>query len=371
MSGRILVFEVGTVQVRFKYVRSYRDRHGKLRVEYRRNGRTIPIPCEPGSAEFQAAYERAKAQFETRQSVNNMEAIAPPSLRWLCVEYFKSAEFDQLSALTQATRRGVLESILLEPFRPDSPQLFADCPLKNFTHDHVTVIRDRKKHVPTAANARLKALHVLFKWGRGKGGLTHNPAYGVDKLKVFGDGHHTWTEQEREQFKSRHPLGSKARLAYALLFHTGQRRSDVVLLGRRHLHNGRLSFTQTKNRRNNPVAVEIPMPAELQQVIDATKTGGLTFLTNELERPFSAARFSDWFRRRCDEAGLPHCCAHGLRKSAATFHADNGCTAHELMAILGWLSLSEAERYTRNADRKRNAERGMQRVTTKPGTGSV
>jgi integrase len=369
MNGPTPTSEDETVQVRFKYVRSYHDRHGKRRVEYRRNGRTIPIHAEPGSAEFQAAYETAKALFETPDGRKSPEPVSPTSLRWLCVEYFKSAEFGQLSLITQNMRRGVLESILLERFRPGSPQLFADCPLKSLTHDHVIVLRDRKKHAPTAANARIKALSVLFKWGRGKGGLIHNPAHGVDKLKVFGDGHHTWTEQEREQFKSHHQLGSKARLAYALLFHTGQRRSDVVLFGRQHVHNGRLSFTQTKNRRNNPVSVEIPMPAELQQVIDATTTGDLTFLTNEDERPFTAAQFSDWFRRRCDEAGLPHCSAHGLRKSAATFHADNGCTAHELMAILGWLSISEAERYTRNADRKRNAERGMQR--TKSRTGSV
>jgi hypothetical protein len=86
-------------------------------------------------------------------------------------------------------------------------------------------------------------------------------------------------------------------------------------------------------------------------------------------RPFTATQLSDWFRRRCDEAG--HCSANGLRKSAATFHAGNGCIAHDLMAILGWLSLSEVERYTRKADRKHNAERGMQRVAIKSRTGSV
>jgi hypothetical protein len=53
------------------------------------------------------------------------------------------------------------------------------------------------------------------------------------------------------------------------------------------------------------------------------------------------------------------CSAHGLRKAAATVAAENGATAHELMAIFGWLSLKEAERYTRGAERKKLAERGM------------
>ena len=371
VNGRIPLSEGRPVHVKFKYVRSYKDRHGRVRVEYRRNGKTIPIHAQPGSVDFQVAYERARARFEIDDKSTTAVDTSPSSLRWLCVEYFKSAEFEQLAPITRKMRRGVLESTLLEPFRAGSLRLFADCPLRSITDEHVKVLRDRKKHAPTAANARIKALHVLFKWGRSKGGLTHNPAQGAEKLKVFGDGHHSWTEQEREQFKTRHLVGSKARLAFALLFHTGQRRSDVVLLGRQHVHNGRLSFTQMKNRRNNPVPVEIPIAQELLHVLAATTTGDLTFLTNEQNKPFTAAQFGDWFRRRCDEAGLSHCSAHGLRKSAATFHADNGCTAHELMAILGWLSLSEAERYTRNADRKRNAERGMARVSIKSGTESV
>ena len=44
---------------------------------------------------------------------------------------------------------------------------------------------------------------------------------------------------------------------------------------------------------------------------------------------------------------------HGLRKAAATIAAENGATAYELMSIFGWLTLKEAERYTRAAERKR------------------
>jgi integrase len=84
------------------------------------------------------------------------------------------------------------------------------------------------------------------------------------------------------------------------------------------------------------------------------------------------AGFGNWFRERCDEADLPHCTSHGLRKAAATVAAENGATAHELMSICGWLTLKEAERYTRAAERKRLAERGMGRlVPIRPGTQSV
>jgi integrase len=52
------------------------------------------------------------------------------------------------------------------------------------------------------------------------------------------------------------------------------------------------------------------------------------------------------------EAGLPpDCRPHGLRKTFGRLLADAGATAHETMAALSHLTLAEAERYTREADR--------------------
>ena len=229
-SGRSPPSDGATVKVTFKYVRVYVDRHGKQRVEYRRGGRTIPIRAQPGTAEFQAAYDAAKAQFEKPSDPTTARPSSPKphTLHWLCVEYFKSAEFEQLSTSTQRARRNVIESMLQEPFRPGSAQTFADCPLPSLKAEHVKVLRDRKRKYPEAANIRLKSLRGIFKWADGKSGLNGNPARDVPKLKVGGDGYHSWTDGEREQFERRHPVGTKPRLAYALLFYTGQRRSDVV-----------------------------------------------------------------------------------------------------------------------------------------------
>jgi hypothetical protein len=56
---------------------------------------------------------------------------------------------------------------------------------------------------------------------------------------------------------------------------------------------------------------------------------------------------------------LPYCTSHGLRKTGAAIAAENGATAHELMSIFGWLTLKEAERYTRTAEQKKIAGRAM------------
>src|ERR1700731_3417635 len=95
----------------------------------------------------------------------------------------------------------------------------------------------------------------------------------------------------------------------------------------------------------------------LQEAIHAMPTGDhLTFLVTAQGKPFSAAGFGNWFREVCDEAGLPkRCTSHGLRKAAATRLPGRGATTTQLMAWFGWKTASEAERYTRNADRKHAA----------------
>src|SRR5262249_47881319 len=99
----------------------------------------------------------------------------------------------------------------------------------------------------------------------------------------------------------------------------------------------------------------------LQTVLDATPNEHLTFLVTEFGKPFTAAGFGNWFRDVCAEAGLPiGISAHGLRKAAATRFANHGATAHELMAWFGWKRITEAERYTRAANRKALAQ-GMVR----------
>jgi hypothetical protein len=60
----------------------------------------------------------------------------------------------------------------------------------------------------------------------------------VAYLKGKPGGFHSWTREEVEQFEARHLIGTKARLAMALLLYTGQRRSDVVLFGRQHVRDG-------------------------------------------------------------------------------------------------------------------------------------
>jgi integrase len=98
----------------------------------------------------------------------------------------------------------------------------------------------------------------------------------------------------------------------------------VVRLGKQHYRDGLLSWRQHKGRNRNPVVIEIPVLPDLQRVMDVTPLGDLTFLTTKYGRAFSEAGFTNWFRERCNEAGLQNLSAHGLRKASATWFAERG-----------------------------------------------
>lgn len=167
-----------------------------------------------------------------------------------------------------------------------------------------------------------------------------------------------WTIAEVEKFEQFHAIGSKPRLALALILGTGARRSDAIILGRQHAYKGqdglRLKFTAYKGRNRSPVVVDIPYLKVLQDTVAATRTGDLTFLVTGRGRQFTQAYFGNWFRHQARLAGVAKS-AHGLRKVAAEWAAENGGTTQELMAIFGWKDMKQAERYTRGADRKRLA----------------
>ena len=343
--------------VNFPYVHRDKDRHGNVRLYFRRRigGPKIRLRAEPGTAEFAAEYEGAQAHCNAcpTGSPSEKRRIEKGTLGWLCARYLRSAEFTRFAKTTQSLRRWQLENFLFEPVAPGKQEIFADFPLPRLTGKALRVLRDRKEHVPGSANHRVKALRALFSWAVDHDLVESNPAREVKLLKSSSVGHHTWSAAEIAQFEARHVIGTKARLALTLLLLTGVRRSDVVLLGRQHLKDGWFKIPVQKNRNRTPVTVELPMAPELARIIDASPVGDLTFLVTKYGKPFTGAGFGEWFRERCNEAGLRNCSAHGLRKAGAVRAAENGATAHELMALFGWLTLSEAQHYTKATDRRK------------------
>jgi integrase len=361
--------------IEYRHVHEDLDRHGNVRVYFWRGKghRKIRIREAPDTAAFRSAYDAAAAQDTLikpptpeeqagHASWSSISLPKPGTYRWLCTRYMaECAEFLQNGSRTRHVRKLVLESTFEEPIAPGSKDLFADFPLEHLDVSALYVLRDRKLATPEAANSRIKALRQVFKWAVQPNVklVKTNIARDVPIFPMKGDGFHAWTIEEVRTFARRHPLGTKAHLALGLMLFTGVRRSDAVRLGRQMIRGGWLHFTEVKNGAAKPKQRQLPVLPILTRIIDGSTQGNLTFLVTEFDRPFTGNGFGNWFRKRCDEAGLPQCSAHGLRKAGATIAADNGATEHQLMAIFGWESPAQAAHYTKRANRRRLAGAGM------------
>ena len=339
--------------MRRKYLHSWiDDRHRKAKARYffrRRGFRQVPLPGLPSSLEFEQAYAAALANAQPTPKAEleiGAKRIRAGSIDALALAYFASPKFLTLQPSTRSTYRGILEAFTKE---------FGSDPVARLERKHIEAMLPAKAEKRAAADHWLRLIKQLMRLAVRMGMRKDDPSADIEPLRRKAVGFHTWTEDEIAQFEARHPIGTKPRLALGLMLYPAQRRSDVVKMGRQHVHNGILQIRQQKTGR----MLGIPIHPSLQAIIDATPSEHLTFLVTSYGKPFTAAGFGGWFRERCDEAGLPHCSAHGLRKAACRRLAEAGCSSKVIAAISGHKSLREVERYVEAADQERMARQGM------------
>lgn len=342
--------------IELPYLLSDYDRHGTKRwfvrlpaEPGRKSRRKIRIKGAPGSEAFTTAYWEAR-----NGTVACSPRIVPASqgtFRWIAQHYLASKEFKALDRrLTQRPRQLILDKLI---------ELVGDKPA---VIDPKAIRDGVRRRGYGAAKDFLSCLRGVYRVALEDGLVATDPTAGIRLKRPPTDGHRTWTPEDCAAYEARHRLGTQAHLAFALGLYTGQRISDAVRLGRPFEKAGRLRFTQAKNRVKAPVTVDIPIVPPLRAALDATPTNGLTYLQTAYGRPFTADGFSNRFRSWCDEAGLPNCSFHGLRKACATALAEAGATPHQLMAVLGHSTHQQAALYTRKAERAGMADAAMERL---------
>jgi integrase len=335
-----------------RYVHGFVDRHGKPRFYFRRAGfGSRPLRGSLYSSQFMDDYEAALAG----QSLPiGADRARPGTMAALALSYFASPQFRGMRSSSQKIYRGIIERFCRE---------HGDKRAVLLGREHIVRLMAGYADRPNIANALRRVLRAMMRHAMDINLRRDDPTRDVRAIRVKSAGHHSWTDAEIAQFEQHHPVGSRARLALALLVYTGQRRGDVIRMGPQHDRDGALQVKQEKTG----AELIIPIHPELAAVIAATPSGHLTFLTTRFGRPFEGSGFSHWFRDACDQAGLPHCSPHGLRKAAARRLAEAGCTAHEIGAITGHASLAELVRYTRAADQRRLAEAAMAKTRKSSG----
>jgi integrase len=332
--------------LRLPYVRSYRDRHGRLRRYFRRRGcRDIPLPGDVGSEDFMRAYQAALGEPTKRPSPH-----AAGTLAKLTEDFYRSIEFANLKPSSRKLYRLVLDPIIAR----DGHRLVRDMP-----RDKVRkIIEEIGVSKPGLANLTRKALRRLLTYAVDIGYRNDNPVAGIKPYKLSA--RHTWTERELSAFEARWPSGTRQRLAYTLLLYTGQRVGDVVRMRRQDIADGYVNVVQQKTG----VALAIPIHPKLHEALKAGPTKGMTLVGDQYGRAITAPALTNMMKRAAKAAGLNRkCLPHGLRKALLRRLAEHGGSAKEIAAVSGHKTLGEVERYTAEADQRKLSAAAMAKLT--------
>jgi len=137
---------------------------------------------------------------------------------------------------------------------------------------------------------------------------------------------------------------------------------DVVRMQRAQIRNGVMTITQQKTG----AEVFVPVHPALARSIKAGPTKGLYLIGDKNGRPIARTTLSVLIAAATEAAGLPpECIAHGLRKAALRRLAEHGATSKEMQAVSGAKTLTEIERYTRQADQRRLAKAAISALPDK------
>lgn len=220
-----------------------------------------------------------------------------------------------------------------------------------------------KKVGPSAANGVKKNLSMLYNFAAKKlDYLGPNPAKFAERLKENSDGYHTWTDDEVDRFLEQHGPGAKARLAILIALNTGMARQDLCRAGRHMIsvNDGQLRMAYARGKTS--VAADMPVLRELAEEIARLPLNQVVFITQQQsQKPYKVTSFGNWFRDRCNEAGVPGS-IHGLRKAGATRLADAGASEWEIASYLAHTDTTQARTYTRKANRSKLADSGFEKL---------
>ena len=330
-------------------------RHGKKVIRFQRKGFSAYIHSAPDSQDFFADYSAClNRQKPSDNNRVHKEKVEPGTINKLIERYYKLAKFQDLAKSTQAVFRGDLER-----FR----KIYGTQEVSKLKRIHINDIVGGMADRPQAANNLLKRLKPVLEEAIDLGWLKINPVIGASSFRKKTDGFKTWTSSEMDQYEDFHKSGTTARLAYALAYYTTNRRSDVAMLGKQHVHTEdgkkRMKYKQTKTGQRMDVIIH---PALLKE-IDLITHNELTFVLTSHGRPFSVAGLGKWFRDQCNAAGLPKVSMHGLRKSAAKAMIDKGSTTAEAAGMTGHQTLAEIDHYAQERDNKLLADRAVSNLT--------
>ncbi len=347
------------------YLSHFQDRHNKTRWRYRRGKVTISLKGQPGDPEFEKAYKAAlEGRKPNKATVVKMPGAAlPGTFRAAWTKVKMTPEWLAHDPATWDKNVRLAEEFLELKVVEEHPVLWGDVPMKDFKRRHAKDILARFHSTPHKAKHLLVTIRKMIKVALDEEWIEMDPTWKLSYKPEY-KGWRAWTDQEREKFETKWPIGSTPRTAYALALWLGNRRSDVARLRWDWFDFKKGTVTLTTKKGDKTLI--LPITPMLRDALAPLDRKGDTVLLTQYGEPFSekslTGRMADW----TESAKMPKgCTLHGLRKSLGKMLAETGATTRQLMETLGHDDIEHAELYSRAAEQQRLARDAMTKVTKK------
>jgi hypothetical protein len=170
----------------------------------------------------------ARAILEAAPQRKGTGPFAPDTFNAYGRTYFKSAKFANLKPTTKRARRCAVDQFLAE---------HGEKRVTKFERRHFRAMMDDLAGKPGAQRTLITVINLLIEPAI-EDGLITSPTKGFDRPTLSKTGWLDWPEEIIAQYEEYFPIGHDARLAEGIGIYTGQRRSDVVRMGKQHVKNG-------------------------------------------------------------------------------------------------------------------------------------
>lgn len=337
------------------YLHKLTTRHGKTTwvVQLRRGAPKIRINETYGSPAFWESYDDAVESAPTRPTPKIRASSG--TFEWAWISYKQSGAWAALSPATQKQRENIMKHVLASA---------GALPITKLNAATIGDGIDRRAATASQAKNFLQTMSQWCKWLAKSGKLPSDPTVGLTVKRKKSQGFLPWAYEHVIAYENRWPIGTRERVMLDVYMYTGLRRGDAARVGPGHVRmsNGEEIITLATEKSQGNTFVHLPLLPVLKRTLEASPIGKRSWIAKQDGLPYTKESLGNMFKDACVEAGILDRSAHGLRKAAATRAAENGATAHQLMAIFGWVDIKEAEIYTRAADRKRLAGEAMNKL---------
>ena len=240
-------------------------------------------------------------------------------------------------------------------------------------------LRDDYEATPGMALEIVEGCRQAFKFALGKRrqfpGLTHNPFVGLDRLAGNAKAAPEWGEADMATWNKH--AGTRRAEWMIVLRNTGVRISDAVELNDDMIMDAIdpetrkarkvISFIAIKGAEKrarlgkDALVVTIPILPELAAMLANQKRapGVKHWLLGMRGRPVKSKSVTAMMGRLCKKLGLSDCSPHAVRRAGAALAATKGASHADMMAIFGWETMAQADRYIKRFKRSQAALRSM------------